>query len=193
MRGHEARQVLPGDPGFALPVQCGDALVGPGHEDASRAGLRVAVVVVEGGDHFVAEPLTEGAMLGVAEAVEGAVEAGFADQFHFFAKACAVAQVGEAELVRVEALGQPIRPGGGDHQGEVEGDEPGAVVDHDGAQLMAVALEGDGGKCVMHGVTPTKSIYLPPFAVNRRVANRTGLTDRLVGPADPRVSPRDLP
>lgn len=156
VRGHEARQVLPGDPGFALPVQGGDALVGPGHEDASRAGLRVAVVVVEGGDHFVAEPLAEGAMLGVAEAVEGAIEAGFADQFHFFAKACAVAQVGEAELVRVEALGQPIRPGGGDHQGEVEGDEPGAVVDHDGAQLMAVALEGDGGKCVMHGEVPIK-------------------------------------
>ena len=155
VRRHEARQVGAGDPDFALPLQGGDALVGPGHQHAARAGGWGAVVVVEGGDDFVADPLAEGAMLGVPEAVKGAVEAGFVHQLQLFAGAALVLEDGEAALVGVDALGEAVGAGGGDHQGEIEGDEPGLVVDHHGAQLMTVALENDGGVCVMHGEAPT--------------------------------------
>ncbi|GLZ84686.1 hypothetical protein Pres01_07370 [Metapseudomonas resinovorans] len=77
--------------------------------------------------------------------------------------------------------------------GEVMGNEPGLVVDHQGAQAEGMAVENERGVCVVHGGSPVSELRTATVAVNRRVADREGLTDRLQDPADPRVSPRDLP
>ncbi|MDT4875804.1 hypothetical protein FQZ97_1112020 [compost metagenome] len=99
-----------------------------------------------------------------------------------------------APLVRGHAPGQEEGARSGDQAGEVIGDEPGAVVDHHGAKLKGVALENDGGVCVMHGGTPTSQLRPAAYRCHSKGGSSRGV-DR---PASrhrqtTRVSPRDLP
>ena len=129
-------------------------------------------------------------MLRMPEAIQRPVKPGLADQLQLLATASGKAQRRETVLVGIQALGQPIGAGSGDHQGEIDGDEPGAVVDHHGAQLMAMALKGDGGGCVMHGEVPIKVHLLAPCVHKRfialhgsggKLANVNGLSNPATG------------
>lgn len=190
MRRHESRQVPPRDPKLSLPAQRRHPLVRPGHQDASRAGIGLAVVIVQRGNHLIADPLAQRAMLGVAEAIQRPIKPGLADQLQLLATASSKTQRRETVLVGIQALGQSIGAGGGDHHGEVDGNKPGAVVDHHRAQLMAMALKGDGDGCVMHGEVPIKVHLLAPYVHKRfialhgsggKLANVNGLSNPATG------------
>lgn len=95
------------------------------------------------------DPTAQGAVLRVVVIDERGIGAGFADQGVFGGFAVAVeTQAGFAGLVGVEAVDQAFGVRVADQAGEVVEEEPGLVVDQDGAEDTAVAeevLEGRGG------------------------------------------------
>ncbi|MNG08324.1 hypothetical protein D3C84_916740 [compost metagenome] len=116
------------------------------------AGRRLAT---QGGHHFFADPAAQAAIFRVVEVhQQQLVHAAFVHQLLLAEGAVLQAQHFAAQLVRVElACEVGVRPEAGQLR-QVAADQPGAVVDQQGAQRQAKAAEGGGREVISHGAPP---------------------------------------
>ncbi|MCY1429063.1 hypothetical protein D9M71_449670 [compost metagenome] len=102
----------------------------------------------------LAEPAADIAMLRLAETEQRLVGTDIADGRHVFMEAAGVFEAERLLLVGLQGRKQGLGIGNTDQPGEVVGDEPGLVVDHQAAQAKGMVDENERDICVMHGGSP---------------------------------------
>jgi hypothetical protein len=155
-RSHQRRQIPPGHPNLALPAHHTNLPTFTTQNVTARRRIRHSVIVMQRRHQHSAEPAADFAVLKLAEVEQRLVGTDIADGDNVFMEVVGVAEAEGLLLVRLQSLKQGLGIGGADQPGEVMGDEPGLVVDHQGAQALGVVIEDERGVCVVHGGTPAE-------------------------------------